>query len=327
MRCLALAQEWRRQGGEVTFLGQISSEYLCRRIMDEGCRLYSLAASYPDQDDLTEVCGWLAERKEPAGWLVLDGYHFDAAYHDVIRSVGWPLLVIDDYVHLPEYHADILLNPNAYAEELPYQTLTDTERLLGSKYTPLRREFLGATSQRGVADLGRRILVTMGGADPDNVSGRVVDALLAMGRADLEVKIVVGPLNPHRADLSSRLAGAPFWVELLDPVLEMGPLMQWADLAISAAGSTCWELAALGVPMLVAVLAENQVRIATSLASCGAAVNGGWFLGCQPEQTAATINELLVNRQQRQHMQAKGRKMIDGHGAARVIGTILRRYR
>lgn len=320
MRCLALAQEWRRQGGEVVFLGRIGSEHLRRRLIAEGCRVHSLAAVHPDPADLTEVGGWLDERKAKAGWLVLDGYHFDIAYHDAIRASGWQLLVIDDYGHLPEYHAEILLNPNAYAGDLAYRTQPDTLRLLGSRYAPLRSEFQEASrKKREVAGSGRRVLVTMGGADPDNVSGRVADALLAVDRADLAVKIVVGPLNPHRADLSARLAGAPFMVELLDPVSEMAPLMQWADLAISAAGSTCWELAAMGVPMLVTVLADNQERLAASLADNGVAVNLGWFYSWPPGQAAGVIGTLLENQEKRRQMGGRGQSLVDCRGCQRLV--------
>jgi len=323
MRCLALAQEWRRQGGEVVFWGRIGTESLRERIMAEGCRLRTLQASYPDPMDLVEVSDWLHEKKTQPGWLVLDGYHFDAVYHDAIRATGWSLLVIDDCAHLPEYQADILLNPNAYAEELPYKTKPDTLQLLGPRYAPLRREFFEVDKQcREVVGNGRRILVTMGGADPDNVSGRVVDAIWAMNRGDLEVKIVIGSLNPNHADLTARLAGKPFAAELQAPVTAMVPLMQWADLAVSAAGSTCLELAALGVPMVVTVLANNQELMAASLATHKVARNLGWFHDWQPTQAAAILQELLNDQEQCRQMGEKGRSLVDGKGCGRVIAMM-----
>lgn len=320
MRALALAQEWQRQGGEVVFAGHIAGEPLQQRIDSEGFPLQSLPAAHPDPRDLQVFLPWLRERQGQAGWVVLDGYHFDPAYHDAIRATGWPLLVIDDYGHLAEYHADILLNPNAYAGELTYKTSRDTLQLLGARYAPLRREFRAAGKQsREAVGYGRRILVTMGGADPDNVSGRVVDALLAMGRTDLEVKIVIGSLNPHRQDLTERSRQASFAVELLASVKHMVPLMQWAELAISAGGSTCWELATLGVPMVVTVLADNQERLAASLAKHGVAINLGWFHDWQPEQAASVIQELLTDRDRCRRMGENGRELVDGRGCERLL--------
>lgn len=320
MRCLALAKEWQEHGGEAIFWGRINAGPLRERIAAEGCRLRLLPALHPDPADLAAVVAWLREEHGQPGWVVLDGYHFDAGYHDAIRALGWSLLVVDDYAHLPEYHADILLNPNAHAEELSYNTDAETLRLLGTRFAPLRREFyLARQQERIVADRGCRILVTMGGADQDNVCGRVVDALLAMGRNDLEVKIVSGSLNPHRQDLAKRLEKALFEAELLVAVAEMAPLMQWADLAISAAGSTCWELATLGVPMLVTVLAENQERVAASLEAHGTAINLGWFHAWQPGQVAGVIEGLLADQEQRRRMGENGRWLVDGRGSERLV--------
>lgn len=320
MRCLALAKEWQVHGGEVAFWGRINAELLRERIVAEGCPLRLLPDAHPAPSDRAAVKDWLREEHGQPGWVVLDGYHFDAEYHDAIRSSGWPLLVIDDYAHLPEYHADILLNPNAYAKELTYNVGVETVRLLGTRFAPLRREFyLARQQERIVADRGRRILVTMGGADQDNVCGQVVDALLTIGRNDLEVKIVSGSLNPHRQDLAKRLEEASFKVELLVSVAEMAPFMQWADLAISAAGSTCWELATLGVPMLVTVLAENQKRLAASLEAHEAAINLGWFHAWQPEQAAGAIEALLADQEQRRRMGENGRCLVDGRGCDRVV--------
>lgn len=325
MRCLALAQEWRHQGGEAVFLGRIDSEPLRQRLANKGCLIESLPASHPDPRDLTTLLTWLKERQGQRVWLVLDGYHFDAGYHQAIRASGWPLLIIDDYAHLPRYHADILLNPNAYADELSYRTDADTLFLLGSRYALLRKEFRETHRGHEVRQSKHphRILVTMGGADPDNVSARAMDALQAMDCTDLDVKIIIGPLNPHRLNLAAKLKQLPFPVELLPPVANMAPLMQWADLAVSAAGSTCWELATLGIPMVVTVLADNQEHLATSLATHGAAINLGWFHAWQPAQAADRIDKLLTDQARCQQMGMTGRQLIDGLGCKRVIERML----
>ncbi|MFA7347170.1 MAG: UDP-2,4-diacetamido-2,4,6-trideoxy-beta-L-altropyranose hydrolase [Desulfurivibrionaceae bacterium] len=324
MRCLALAREWQERGGKAVFWGRISAGPLRARIVAEGCQLHLLSASHPDPADCAAVLVWQREAHEQSGWVVLDGYHFSADYHDAIRASGWPLLVIDDYGHLPEYHADILLNPNAYAGELTYNTGVETLRLLGARYALLRREFRVAREENRIAaPRGHRILVTMGGADQNNVCGRVVDALLAMDRSDLEVKIVSGSLNPHHQDLVKRLEKAPFDAELMVTVTEMAPLMQWADLAISAAGSTCWELAAMGVPMLVTVLADNQERVAAYLEAHGAAINLGWFDGWQANQVADVLEVLLADQEQRGRMAGNGQGVVDGMGCGRVVEMML----
>ena len=321
MRCLALAQEWRRQGGEAVFLGRIESPHLNSRLAAEGIAIAPLSAIHPDPGDLPQTLHWLRQKRQGNDWLIVDGYHFDPAYHRAVRDTGWPLLVIDDYGHLPAYHADILVNPNLYADEMSYPTDAGTLRLTGSRYALLRREFrrpIPPVSPPEANGTASRILVTMGGADPDNVSGKVLDALIATRRNDLEVKIIIGPLNRHRQELAARLPQLPFHAELLGPVTEMTPLMRWAELAISAAGSTCWELAALGVPMAVAILAENQERLAASLARHGAACNLGWFHDWRPGQTVKRLARIMDDTDLRRDLGAQGQQLVDGQGCARL---------
>src|SRR5207245_1177027 len=104
-------------------------------------------------------------------WLVLDGYHFDPAYQEGARASGLRLLVIDDVVHQARYSADILLNQNLDAEHLRYRAGANTELLLGPRYALLRQEFLGWQRwDRSISPVARRVLVTVGGGDPDNVT-------------------------------------------------------------------------------------------------------------------------------------------------------------
>jgi UDP-2,4-diacetamido-2,4,6-trideoxy-beta-L-altropyranose hydrolase len=323
MRSLALAREWRQQGGEAIFMGRISDGPLRERIFAEGCQLRLLSAAHPDPSDQETAVAWLHAERGQQGWVLVDGYHFDTGYHDAIRATGWSLLVIDDFAHLPKYHADILLNPNAYAHGLSYHMNPGVCTLLGSRYAPLRREFRSAREQaHRVTAQGRRILVTMGGADPDNVTCRAVDALLSVAKADMEVKIVIGPLNPHHHTIGDRLTNANFQAELLTSVSHMASLMQWADLAISAGGSTCLELATMGVPMVLTVLADNQERVAESLAMHGAAINLHWHHTWQTKQMAQVIKELLADPAKRQQMAENGQRLVDGQGSERVVRTM-----
>lgn len=325
MRCLALAQEWQRQGGNAIFVGHITAGPLRMRLENAGFRVHELIVLHPDPLDMATFLPWLREHRRFVSWVVLDGYHFTPSYQQAIQAEGIPLLVIDDFAHLPIYYTDILLNPNAYAGTMSYPAIPGTRILQGGRFALLRPEFQLALGRTGDGNegkysrQGRRILVTMGGSDPDNVTAQVIDSLVAMGRTDLEVKIIIGPLHPHRQLLEKRLQGLPFPTQALFAVTDMVSLMNWADLAISAAGSTCWELAALGVPMAVTILADNQERVATSLHFHGAALNLGWFHDWHPHTVVEPIQALLTDRKRRCQMGERGRNLVDGMGCSRII--------
>lgn len=322
MRCLALAQAWQDKGGKVMFVGQIASQSLQQRIGHEGFLYLEIKRSYPEPDDLQTMLSLIKKDGVADGhWVVVDGYHFTADYARNLREAGAKVVVIDDYAHQPQYQADLLLNQNLGSEEIGYPINSDATILAGSKYVLLRREFLKQTNHapQDTANVGNHVLVTMGGADPENVTLKVIEALEQVNLSQLEVKIVVGAANPHCHFLEKRMAQVLFKGELLYDVNNMVPLMKWADVAITAGGSTCWELACLGVPLLVIVVADNQKEIAKQLAEHDAAVNLGWAHSLDVEKIANSISAIIAGKSERMKLSANGKLLMDGHGVQRVI--------
>jgi spore coat polysaccharide biosynthesis predicted glycosyltransferase SpsG len=171
-------------------------------------------------------------------------------------------------------------------------------------------------------EFGRKILVTLGGADPDNATLRVIEALKQVNIPDLQVKVVVGSANPHLASLQQAVELLPFDLRLLTDVKDMPGLMRWADLAVSAASSTCWELCSLGVPLLSIILAENQVGLAGRLEKSGASKNMGWHYQLDVVGFAEEIRNLLNNEVLRSSLSCHALKLVDGRGSFRVVGII-----
>lgn len=325
MRCLALAEAWRDQGGEVLFAGRIEPEALRRRIEAERFGLLALAGGYPDPTDLA-VMQQLAEeqlsRHASLGWLVLDGYHFDAVYQQAMRDAGWQLLVIDDLGLLAEYHCEALLNQNLYASELDYQCSPGATMLLGPQYALLRREFRLSGQERVFPTVARRVLVTMGGADQYNVTVKVLHALAASGIEELEVKAVLGGANAHAGELALLAAGLPFRCELVRDVSDMATLMRWADVVVTAAGTTTYELACLGTPFVTIVTADNQEANADTLARQGVAGALGWHHTLAPDVLTSRLREFLQDGGQRKAQAGMGRELVDGLGCGRVIDVM-----
>jgi UDP-2,4-diacetamido-2,4,6-trideoxy-beta-L-altropyranose hydrolase len=265
----------------VTFICADIPDVLAERVTSEGFDLIRINADLGSSEDLQqtlEATRSIIGNRQSAmtcQWLVTDGYHFNFDYQRGIRAAGIKLLLIDDYNHQPEYEADILLNQNIGAEEIEYHCNTDCRKLLGTRYIMLRREFRNA-KPRERSGAPKNILVTMGGADPDNVTLKVVKALGQLDIPDLQVKVVVGSANPHMESLKLFASSATINCQLSNSVRDMPGLMHWADFAISAAGSTCWELAVMGVPFITVILAENQEQVAQVLEKTKGIPCAGW---------------------------------------------------
>jgi len=324
MRCLALAQAWRERGGRAVFLSRCDNEVLRQRIQAAGADFVPLTT---DESPGAELDATLSSVKSVnASLVVLDGYDFNLDYQIALRAAGCRLMVIDDTVRLPRYETDFLLNQNLGAERLNYVCNARACRLLGPKYAMLRREFVSWRSRlHTVPEMGRKILVTMGGSDPDNVTLKVIHALRQLQNARLQIRVVAGPANPHLDKLRDVAAGFPGRIELLAAVPDMAALMVWADLAISGAGSTCWELACLGLPAVTLVLAENQRSIAAELGAVGTVLNLGWHEKVPLERLANSVDALLYSSFRRLRMSQTGRALVDGKGADRVVFELSKR--
>jgi UDP-2,4-diacetamido-2,4,6-trideoxy-beta-L-altropyranose hydrolase len=314
MRLLALAWAW--ESTRQCLLGRVPVTGLRQRLMDAGMGLWDLLVTHPDRGDLGALVS-LAAELHPA-WVVLDGYHFDPDYQAAVRTLGVPVLVVDDMAHHSHYHADLLLNQNAGAGELHYAVDPDTRLLLGPRYCLLRPELRAARGpMREVVSRARRLLVTLGGADPRGLTALALAALAHLGPA-WEARVVVGAANPRLVELREQAAGLQ-GVEVCADVRDMGSFMAWADLALAAAGSTTWELAYLGIPTLLVAVADNQRPVARAAAAAGCAADLGRWDDLTAAGLAATLEQLAADSERRAAMSTAGRALVDGEGAARVV--------
>lgn len=319
MRCLALAQVLQDEGGEAIFVLATHAPNLESRLKSEGMKVVHLDVEMGSIEDASETsalahsCG--------CQWVVADGYHFLGECQRIIKDAGLSLLFIDDYGHAEHYYADFVLNQNVYAHEGFYQNRESyTKLLLGTKYALLRREFWQWQGwEREIPPVARKILVTLGGADPDNVTLKVIQAFQEVTVEELEVVVVVGGSNPHYEKLLAAVEKSGVSIELRRNVTNMPDLMAWADVAIAGGGSTTWELAFMGLPYLLIVLADNQKAIANTLNNMEVAINLGWHSDVSAESLSQNITQLIKEEKRRSQMLKLSQDLIDGDGSNRIL--------
>lgn len=312
MRGLALAQAWQDAGGDVTFAAAELPLALRERLASEGCAVESA-------DDAASTVA-VAEKIE-AGWVVLDGYQFGDEFQQAVKDGGRRVLMIDDYGHAGRYPADLVLNQNLGADERLYADRgPDTKLLLGPRFALLRREFTDAAGwERQTPEVARKVLVTLGGADPDNVTLTVIEALGKVRVEGLEAVVVVGGSNPHRASLEDAAGRTPGRIDLRVNVADMPALMRWADVAVAAGGTTSWERAACRLSGLVVVLADNQRQVAAACDQAGLSWNLGWHADVTPFEMTERLEQLMWDQTARERMADRAGSLVDGRGARRVV--------
>ncbi len=293
MRCLTLAEALKQQGADITFICRAHKGHLLARIEQHGFKTYKLPESIENTNDAeqsnstererlygtqwlgstqqqdAEQCQPILEKIRP-DWLIIDHYAIDAVWQRLLTDSYKQLMVIDDLADRT-HECDLLLDQTYGRSEEDYIDYVpkNCQMLLGSQYALLRPEFAQwreYSLKRRVKPELKKLLITMGGVDPDNVTGQVLKALKGCKLPQaLEVTVILGETAPNIEAVQQQAKEMPYKTQIKTAVNNMSELMANADLAIGAAGATTWERCCLGLPSIQVVIAENQKIIAYNL--------------------------------------------------------------
>ena len=345
MRCLTLADELGRLGHECWFICREHEGHLGDLITNRGHMLTLLSSSVEDltagkgrgPDDYAAWLGvgWQNDAQQTldaikwlsADWLIVDHYALDAKWEKAVSAQIRNIMVIDDLANR-QHHCSLLLDQNLGREALDYDGLVPASclRLIGPQYALLRPEFAElrerSLKRRGMPEL-KRILITLGGVDRDNVTGRVLDAVVqSILPPETQLDVVMGASAPALDIVRYQAERLPFQASVSVNVADMAERMCMADLCIGAAGSTSWERCCLGLPCAMVVLAENQRGIGKALAQNGAAfLLAGEEL---PERLVSILNELIVSGSSLISLSARAKEICDGWGSIRLVEELSR---
>lgn len=313
LRCLALAEAWRRAGGETFLFTADLPPFAAAAAERRGVAIHSHASG---DDAWRALNDWA--RINLGAWVALDSYDAGPEVHRSLRAAGARILAIDDVAARPDIDCDILLNPSIDADRLGYRVGASTHCCFGPRYALIRDEFRRPPVARRFDRPAARVVVTFGGADAHDQAGRVA-GILANAAPPLTVEIVAG--QAHRAVRREERASDGIHIRWREATGDMADLLASAEMAVCAAGSTCWELAHLGVPALAVIVADNQVKVATGLHAAGVLRNAGWFDAVSDADLASAIDGLRQDAD-RAEMSRRGRALVDGLGADRVVDAM-----
>lgn len=291
MRCLSLADKLRATGWGVWFACRNWDGHAGELIQQRGHDLIWIDVGQDGKTaslgaDNTKSSSIPAEQDAAAcvaaimdldiDWLVVDHYGLDASWHKALRDSVGKIMVIDDLANR-EYDCDLLLDQTYGRSAEDYQRLVPLHcrLLLGADYALLRPEFprlrFSALERRQHSRGIQRILVSMGGSDPNNLSSRVLEGLdQVMWPKPPQVDLVLGSGFAHNETIRKQVAEYSTPVNIEENVSNMGELMHDADLAIGAGGVTSWERCCLGLPTLIVQSADNQSTVISKLLAVGA---------------------------------------------------------
>ena len=259
----------------------------------------------------------LAMKYLPKCWLV-DSYQITQEYLSVLRETA-PVFYMDDTGE-NVYEADGLINYNIYGPNLDYESKCPAgiQLLLGADFAPVKKEFL--STEYCVRREVRNVLITMGGSDKLNIAGALCRCLLDSLPEEIRITVICGRFNSHLQELN-QLQCKESRVRILVDVPDMWNRMKEADIAVSAAGSTMYELSAMGVPTVCCYYVENQRRIAEGFAFMIGMTNAGDYSQNPDgalEQMKKAICKLADSMEERECLSARMKQIVDGQGSERI---------
>ena len=247
----------------------------------------------------TDIC------KINADMIITDSYEVDEDYFRILKEY-FPISGCFDDENLCSYFdVDFLINQNPYANELKYCVNKNTMLLLGTDYIALREEF--NIKSKKINRFINKIMITVGGSDDDNITERIIQNLLPLNK---ELFVIVGPAFKHDECLkkykSSKIS--------LCFNAKLSYYMKICDIAISACGTTIFELASTGTPTVGIVVAENQKNAANALDN----------LGIIKRSTIENLNQKVdsLNYEKRKVMSGKALQLIDGKAVDRILNVL-----
>lgn len=349
MRCISIARALKQCGRQVCF---ITADDGGTPILESRGQEYRILHSdYRNMEGELPVLRRLFSESTPDFFLA-DSYFVTRRYLQEIRKIV-PVGILDDmpqtYVQT-NMQADLLINYNIFADASLYGvdaagagrvdaagTGADAGRvdtvgagaagadaacgryLLGTDYVPLRREFEGVCYT--VREKAETVLITTGGSDKYGLAGQFLKKALADPCASaLRYLVVSGTYNVHLPELKE-LEKNHDNVYIFSDVRNMSGLMRASDIAVSAGGSTMYELSAVGVPVICFSFVDNQERIVRGFVDKNLTCFGGDYLRqgeAMLDEAVSNVNRLAADFGLRKSFSGKLKKIVDGRGAMRI---------
>jgi len=325
MRCLALAEALEEAGFAAHFVAASLPSGLEDRLRASGMAVHRIAAEPGSDTDLSATLAVAAEVGAVAA--VIDGYCFGEDWRAGLAASGRCILVFDDAGTGESLHADLIVNAAPDAARLPYdRAAPGATLLLGPSYAPLRREVREvANAEKAPLPDRRGLLLTFGGSDPLRLTVPCVARLAPVLPDGVRLDAVVGGASPNAdaVEAAARPYGARVRVHRDTP--RMGGLMAEAGLAVSAAGTTTAELAAIGTPAVLVIIADNQEEAARQSAALGWCDLIDGRTADAPDRIAESVLRLWAVPNRRVAMAARLSGIVDGLGAVRIADALRHR--
>jgi len=307
-RCLSLYQAFEERGILPEFIinGDNNIEYLLKDVN------YQIFNWLDDRNKLFE-------KVKDADIAIIDSYLADISLYNTLSELVKLAAYIDDNKRL-NYPKGIVINGSIYAEELNYPHKNGVTYLLGTKYTPLRKEFWEVPEKK-IKEKIESIMITFGGDDAKNMTPKIL-AFLNDKYPNLIKNVIIGKAFQNIDEIKKCTDKNTNLIYYPDAE-KMKEVMLKSDIAISAGGQTLYEFARVGMSTIGICIADNQLGIIEAWEMTDFLEYAELY---DEDNIIKRLNKLLKNMQDikiRESKSKTGRKIIDGKGSLNLIDKVI----
>ena len=329
MRCLSIADALSDKGVLVSFA--CASTDPKALIESRGYKVTVFNSDYQKMDEELPQMEELI-KKEGIDLVIVDTYSAYEGYFEKLNEIT-KTAYVDDYGK-NAFSVDYLINYNAYGEYIPYEEIYKKaaiklpKLLLGPMYAPLRRDF--QKKHESIKSDMFEVLLSTGGADATHVAitllRRFNKEIEAGNLEKVRLNILVGPFNGDKEAIMDESVTFPGRVNLYSDITDMPGFLSRFDAAMSAAGSTTYELCSMGIPTMLFCTADNQAQIFEAFKKNGLMMTAGFT-----DKEMETVTDRLVdfmgimsaNADLCEEYSKKALQVTDALGAIRIADNII----
>lgn len=310
--------------GHVTRCLSLSQAFEARRHMTQFIVAGDDSVAGILKNNKFDLFDWRKEKKrlmqaiDHADVALVDSYLAEEQVYKQISDTVKVAVFLDDTRRL-DYPRGLVVNWSISAQDLDYPERDEVDYLLGPGYLSLRKAFRNVP-EKMLKETVTDVMVTLGGDDSKNLTPRVLQFLTG-SYPNLRKHVVIGGAFKNRAEIeavaddNTRMIISPDGEGMKKVMLE-------SDIAIVSGGQTLYELARVGVPSVVIIVADNQRNNVAGWEKTGFIENAGSW---EDENLLATVAERFAKLsvfESRRRATTAGYNIVPGSEADRIIKRI-----
>jgi len=258
--------------------------------------------------------------KYKADLLITDSYDVDEEYFNKLKPYFILTGYIDD-VNKVKMNVNFIINQNINAEDIHYNVDEKTKLFLGTKYCMLRDEFRENYNKKQIKENAENVLLTLGGMDKDHNTMRILNEIAT---CSVNINVVVGSAFDRNLIEEIYELSRKYLNIKVHENANMSTLMKECDLAISACGSTLYELCAINVPTIGIILADNQEMVGKKMKEKSLVVEVYHINELEEINLKANLNKVIKNKELRNSVVNNQCKVVNVNGVKEIAYEINR---